>query len=199
MKWRVSDIPLSLKMAAVPAVLVLLMSVQGFINWRLQDASLQATRVLSEDVEPVARLSSQLMINLQSRLALLEQQLRAPAPQLLEAYRSLAGETQTLFQAPGFERIGGADRIRSDSEQLDKLFQEAIYPATTERSELMRTLQTQTLPELVEYAVQIRATLDLNTAGELPDWTILLSNHMQAALLALNAYVDSAQPEDREA
>ena len=199
MSLRFKDWPLAIKLAVVPALLVVLMAAQGLLGWVFQSESRKATQVLVKEAEPVARLSAQLLSNLQSRANLIEQQLRTPTDTGLADYEALAAESRQYFANPALASLTESEKLRQDSGALDSLFVNSVAPLLRERADILRNLQRTTLPRILELADQIRATLDTATAGELPGLTIVASNHMQGALLALMAYVRSGDPEDLEA
>ncbi|MFT7497261.1 MAG: methyl-accepting chemotaxis protein, partial [Urechidicola sp.] len=195
---KFSNLPLLYKIGLLPASLILVLVVLSVLSWTSLVTIRQATSVQVEEVEPVARLTSQFSVNLQSRLNLIERYLLLPDEKFLEQYETLSQQADLVFKDDTFSNIEGAESIQQDSQSIDQTFLATLAPSLSDLQANLRQIHQQVLPEMIDKSVQIRATLNLETAGVLPSYTIFLNNHLQASFIALNAYAKNIEHTDRD-
>ncbi|MFT5599493.1 MAG: methyl-accepting chemotaxis protein [Chitinophagales bacterium] len=195
---KFSNLPLLYKIGLLPASLILVLVVLSVLSWTSLVTIRQATSVQVEEVEPVARLTSQFSVNLQSRLNLIERYLLLPDEKFLEQYETLSQQADLVFKDDTFSNIEGAESIQQDSQSIDQTFLATLAPSVSDLQANLRQIHQQVLPEMIDKSVQIRATLNLETAGVLPSYTIFLNNHLQASFIALNAYAKNIEHTDRD-
>ncbi len=195
---KFSNLPLLYKIGILPTSLILVLAVLSVLSWTSLGTIRQATSVQVEEVEPVARLTSQFSVNLQSRLNLIERYLLLPNENFLEQYKTLSQQTDLVFKDDNFSNIEGAESIQQDSQSIDQTFLSTLAPSLADLQANLRQIHQQVLPEMIDKSVQIRATLNLETAGVLPSYTIFLNNHLQASFIALNAYAKNIEHTDRD-
>ena len=195
---KFSNLPLLYKIGILPASLILVLVVLSVLSWTSLDTIRQATSVQVEEVEPVARLTSQFSVNLQSRLNLIERFLLTQNDTFLEQYKTLSQQADLVFKDDNFSNIEGATLIQQDSQSIDLTFLSTLAPSLSDLQANLRQIHQQVLPEMIDKSVQIRATLNLETAGVLPSYTIFLNNHLQASFIALNAYAKNIEHADRD-
>jgi methyl-accepting chemotaxis protein len=195
---KFNNLPLLYKIGILPTSLILVLAVLSVLSWTSLGTIRQATSVQVEEVEPVARLTSQFSVNLQSRLNLIERYLLLPNEHFLEQYKTLSQQTDLVFKDDNFSNIEGAESIQQDSQSIDQTFLSTLAPSLADLQANLRQIHQQVLPEMIDKSVQIRATLNLETAGVLPSYTIFLNNHLQASFIALNAYAKNIEHTDRD-
>jgi methyl-accepting chemotaxis protein len=195
---KFSNLPLLYKIGILPTSLILVLVVLSVLSWTSLSTIRQATSVQVEEVEPVARLTSQFSVNLQSRLNLIERYLLLPDEKFLEEYKTLSQQAELVFNDDNFSNIEGAESIQEDSQSLDETFLSTLAPSLADLQANLRQIHQQVLPEMIDKSVQIRATINHVTAGFLPTYTIFLNNHLQASFIALNAYAKNIEHTDRD-
>jgi methyl-accepting chemotaxis protein len=186
---RLSDLPLAVKLSLVPAVILALLTLySGVTTWTLLDINDQAQH-FSREIEPSTRLSSELSSNILGRTNLIERYLRQPSEAALSEYLTLSEEVNELFADSHFELLTQHELIEDDSKKLDQWFVENLVPKDKILRSNLKQIQNDLLPETLELSNNIRATLNPSVDQTLIQWTIQVTNHLQAALIHLNAFV----------
>ncbi len=196
---RLNNISLIFKLSLVPAIILVLVLVHSFIvTWTLQDINSKAEH-FAKVIEPSARLSSSLTTNVLSRANLIERYLRQPAPSLLQQYTDYSQQAKSLFSDENFAALEKHQSIANASNKLDSLFVNTLAPNDRDLRERIQKIQDQIIPQTLEYSDNIRATLNPSVDQVLIQWTIQVSNHIQAAIINLNAFVRSQAPTSIDA
>ena len=188
---RLSNLSLIVKLSLVPAIILLLVLAHSiFVTLTLQGINTKAEH-FSNVIEPSARLSSSLTTNVLTRVNLMERYLKQPAPSLLDGYRAQSQLAKQLFTDPSYDVLREHKTIEMVSNQLDDLFLNTLVSNDTELRQRIRSILQQTAPATLELSNNIRATLDPSIDQTLIQWTIQVSNHLQAAIINVNAFVNS--------
>ncbi len=196
---RLNNISLIIKLSLVPAIILALVLVHSVIvTWTLQDINVKAEH-FAKVIEPSARLSSALSTNVLSRANLIERYLRQPNPDFLKSYSSQSQEAQKLFKDDNFQALQQHEAIAKASTKLDSLFINTLVPNDRSLRDRLLNIQDKIIPLTLEGSDNIRATLNPSIDLVLIQWTIQVSNHIQAAIINLNAYVRSQSPTSIDA
>ncbi|WLQ14901.1 methyl-accepting chemotaxis protein [Hahella aquimaris] len=196
---RLQNLPLMLKLSLVPAlILILLLAYALMVIASLREITTRANH-FSTVIEPTARLTSDLSANLSTRASLQQQYLRTPADKTLEEYTQASAQAQEYFSDANFTKLKSADALQTASLRIDDLFRNSLLPKNRELRSSIATVQETLVPKTLELSNNIRVTLDPSSAQVLIQWTILVSNHIQAALINLNAFLRTGSPTETDA
>ncbi|WP_431688428.1 methyl-accepting chemotaxis protein [Hahella sp. NBU794] len=196
---RLQNLPLMLKLSLVPAlILILLLAYALMVIASLREITTRANH-FSTVIEPTARLTSDLSANLSTRASLQQQYLRTPTDKTLEEYNQASAQAQEYFSDANFTKLKSADALQTASLRIDDLFRSNLLPKNRELRSGIATVQETLVPKTLELSNNIRVTLDPSSAQVLIQWTILVSNHIQAALINLNAFLRTGSPTETDA
>ena len=196
---RLSNLPLAVKLSLVPGIILILVLIHSaFVTWTLQGINAKAQH-FSTVIEPNARLSSALTTNVLTRANVIERYLKQPSDDLLMEYSEQSEQAKRLFTDTSYALLREHETIEMVSNKLDTLFLDTLVSNDTQLRQSLRTILEQTAPATLELSNNIRATLDPSIDQVLIQWTIQVSNHLQAAIINLNAFVNSPSGTDFDA
>ncbi|WP_026973044.1 methyl-accepting chemotaxis protein [Aliagarivorans marinus] len=192
------QLSLTKKIAAIPlAMLILLALMMGLNTWSVHQVELH-TEAFTEQVEPRARLASQLSSNALERLSAQQNYRLAMDPAALQQYQQLSATANQLLSDPQLEAFPQASQIASNSRYLDQYFIDDLVPLRQQLQQTQQRILEQVVPLALERVFQINASLDINTAGRLPGLTVYFANHLQAATIALMDHLGQHERHSKE-